>query len=88
MALIKKVIQVELLYDDKETRDPNNMSLADIAYEMDDGSMSGIRKTISSKELTKKQMAKELRKQGSSPEFLDCGEESLDKIGLDISLNV
>jgi len=74
MALIKKVIQIELLYDDEITRDPEIMELADIGYEMTEGSMSGVTKLISHKELTKKQMAKALQKQGSDSTFL-CGDD-------------
>jgi hypothetical protein len=75
MALIKKVIQIELLYDNKFTRDTNIMTLTDIDYEMTEGDMSGVTKEISHKELTKKQMAKELLKQGSDPSFLGCEEK-------------
>lgn len=71
MALIKEVIEVELLYDDG-VNNTSNMSLTDIDFEMTEGSMSGTMKSKSMKTLTKIQMAKALRKQGSDPCFLDC----------------
>ena len=75
MALIKKVIQIELLYDDEISPNPSNLELEQIGYEMIEGSMSGVSKEISHKELTKKQMARALRRQGSDPSFLDCEED-------------
>jgi hypothetical protein len=74
MALIKKVIEVELLYDDEITRDPGTMTLADIEYEQTEGSMSGVTREVSTRTLTPKQMARALAKQGSDPNFLGGGE--------------
>lgn len=70
MALIKKVIEVELLYDDEISTDPADLSLQEIAYEMTEGSMSGVTHIKSEKKLTKRQMGIALQKQGSDPNFL------------------
>ena len=72
MALHKTVIEVEVLWDDEISNNPSDMELSNIAYQMRDGSYSGITRVRSHKTLTKKQMAKALIKQGSDPEFLDC----------------
>lgn len=70
MALIKLVGKIELLYDDKVTANPEDMELAEIAYEMQEGSVSGVIKWQADKRLSRKQMAAALIRQGSSPEFL------------------
>ena len=72
MAKRKVVMQVELLYDDEISNNPEDMELADIGYEMTEGSMSGVIRIISNKVLSKNKMAKELLKQGSDPSFLNC----------------
>ena len=70
MAFKKMIIEVELLYDDAIIPHPDNLTLADIAYEFTNGSMSGVVRTKSIQTLTKKQVAKALIKQGSDPSFL------------------
>jgi len=70
MALVKKTIKVELLYDDTITANPDDMDLAEIQYEMTEGSMSGVTETVSTDILTQEQMQEALVNQGSDPDFL------------------
>ena len=67
----KTVIQVEVL-----SQEPiGEPSLEQLAYNITDGDWSGASKIKSIKELTGKQAAKALIKQGSDPEFFQLDEK-------------
>jgi len=67
----KTIIQVEIVHD--ENFDPHQ-GLSAVAHEMTFGDISGITNVKKSTQLSKKQCANALIKQGSDPSFL-LGEE-------------
>jgi len=75
--LYKTVYTVVVLSD----RDIRGMSLNDIAREVIHGDLSGTYEATSCDELTTGEMASELMKQGSDPEFL-LGENWREDIGI------
>lgn len=74
--LYRTVFVVEVLSN--EPRD--DWSLKEIAHDIVSGDSSGIYEVLDSREISKKDMAEALQRQGSDPEFL-LGEEEDDSDG-------
>lgn len=69
---MRTVVQVEILHTD-DVNVPN-MSLSDIAYEIQDGDCSGEFKVVSSHKVSAKKMAQLTQAQGSDPSFFGIDE--------------
>lgn len=66
----KTIIQVEVLSDEPYVLN----SLEDVDYDITEGHCSGIVFMKSQTEMTEKQIARALKKQGSDPSFLIMGD--------------
>lgn len=69
--LVKTTITIEVLSEEGEYYG----DIFDLVYDTVDGHFSGIVSNRVHKELTPKQMAKALQKQGSDPEFFNLDED-------------
>jgi hypothetical protein len=68
MSFRKMVVELEVLYDDKEI-DGSNLSLQQIVDQIEDGCCSGSYTAISNKKASAQKMARLAIAQGSDPEF-------------------